>query len=248
MSRQHDRLLKAVSLVIGNKYPRPPMKKDQITGPFFNRINANYKLLFSVVVTICIFALLLFTSLHLLTSLMISWDAFNLVLIIISWITFFKTSSQQLSVLAGNQDETLPASFIIVLISLCFSFFGTIVLLMFRDSVLINKQLHTVVSLIGIALSWILLHTMFTLRYAHLYFILDDKDKAAGGIDFPNETNPDYIDFAYFSFTIGMTFQVSDVTTSSKRIRRFVLVHSLIAFVFNTLIVALTINTIASLK
>jgi uncharacterized membrane protein len=224
------------------------MQKDQIKGSFFSRISANYKLLFSVMVAICTFGLLSFSSLHLLTSLMISWDSFNLVLIIISWITFFKTSSQQLCVLASKQDETLPASFIIVLISLCFSFFGTIVLLMFRNSVLIDKQLHIIVSLIGVGLSWVLLHTMFTLRYAHLYFILDDKNKTAGGIDFPNETNPDYIDFAYFSFTIGMTFQVSDVTTSSKRIRQFVLVHGLIAFIFNTLIVALTINTIAGLN
>jgi uncharacterized membrane protein len=224
------------------------MKKDQIKGSFFSRISANYKLLFSVVVAICVFFLLSFSSLHLLTSLMISWSVFNLVLILISWITFFKTSSQQLSELASKQDETLPASFLIVLISLCFSFFGTIVLLLYRNSMLIDKELHTVVSLVGIALSWVLLHTMFTLRYAHLYFLLGEKNEPAGGLDFPKEANPDYIDFAYFSFTVGMTFQVSDVTTSSKRIRRFVLVHSLIAFVFNTLIVALTINTIAGLK
>jgi uncharacterized membrane protein len=224
------------------------MQKEQIKGSLFSRTSANYKLLFSVVAAVCIFILLSLSCLHLLTSLMISWDAFNLIMIIFSWITFFKTSSQQLSALASNQDETLPAGFIIVLISLCFSFFGTIVLLMYRNSVLIDRELHTVVSLVGVGLSWILLHTMFTLRYAHLYFILDEQGQPAGGIEFPKETNPDYIDFAYFSFTIGMTFQVSDVTTSSQRIRRFVLVHSLIAFVFNTLIVALTINTIASLK
>jgi uncharacterized membrane protein len=224
------------------------MQQDQKKSTLFSRTSANYKLLFSVVAAIGVFLLLSLSSLHLLTSLMISWDAFNLVLIIMSWITFLKTSSQQLSALASNQDETLPASFIIVLISLCFSFFGTIVLLMYRNSVLIDKELHTVVSLVGVGLSWVLLHTMFTLRYAHLYFILDEQDQPVGGIDFPKETNPDYIDFAYFSFTIGMTFQVSDATTSSQRIRRFVLMHSLIAFVFNTLIVALTINTIASLK
>lgn len=224
------------------------MQKDQIKSSLFSRTSANYKLLFSVILAVCIFILLSLSCLHLLTSLMISWDAFNLTMIIISWVTFFKTSSQQLSVLASNQDETLPAGFIIVLISLCFSFFGTIVLLMYRNSMLIDKELHTIVSLIGVGLSWILLHTMFTLRYAHLYFILDENNQPAGGLDFPKEANPDYIDFAYFSFTVGMTFQVSDVTTSSKTIRRFVLVHSLIAFVFNTLIVALTINTIASLK
>jgi len=68
-----------------------------------------------------------------------------------------------------------------------------------------------------------------------------------GGIDFPGITEPDYLDFAYFSFVIGMTFQVSDVVVKSKVIRRFVLFHSLISFVFNTIIVALTINGIAGL-
>ncbi len=224
------------------------MQKDQQSGSVFSRTSANYKLLFSVILSATIFTLLAFTSLHLLTSFMISWDSFNLIMIVSSWITFFKTSSKQLSALASNQDEALPASFIIVLISLCLSFFGTILLLMYRNSVLIDKELHTIVSLVGVGLSWILLHTLFTLRYAHLYFITDEKNQPGGGLDFPKETKPDYIDFAYFSFTIGMTFQVSDISVSSQRIRRFVLVHSLIAFVFNTLIVALTINTIANLK
>lgn len=66
-----------------------------------------------------------------------------------------------------------------------------------------------------------------------------------GGISFPSKEAPDYVDFAYFSFVIGMTFQVSDVQVESRLIRRFVLMHSLISFVFNTIIVALTINTIA---
>lgn len=69
-----------------------------------------------------------------------------------------------------------------------------------------------------------------------------------GGIDFPTNEAPDYLDFAYFSFVIGMTFQVSDITVSSRAIRRFVLMHGLISFIFNTIIVALTINTLAGLK
>ena len=177
---------------------------------------------------------------------MISWDCFNLIMIIICWMVFFTTSSDQLSTLASNQDETLPASFIIILVSVCFSLFGTLVLLMYRNSVLIDKDLHTMVSFIGVGLSWVLLHTIFTLRYAHLYFI--SGEEKPGGINFPDGTEPDYIDFAYFSFVIGMTFQVSDLTVASRQVRRFVLVHSVIAFVFNTLIVALTINTIATLK
>jgi uncharacterized membrane protein len=77
----------------------------------------------------------------------------------------------------------------------------------------------------------------------------------AGGLDFPNDSeqneysdNPDFLDFAYFAFVVGMTFQVSDVEVTSKRFRRFVLLHGLISFVYNTVIVALTINTLAGLR
>lgn len=224
------------------------MNKIPESFSLLSRTSATYKLLFCALLAAGVFWGLSIFQIHILTRLMISWDFFNLIMIFISWIVFFTTSSGQLSALAAKQDETLPASFVIVLICLCFSLFGTIVLLVYPDSSLINKELHTATSLTGIGLSWILLHTLFTLRYAHLYFITDENEKPAGGISFPSGTKPDYIDFAYFSFVIGMTFQVSDLTVESKRIRRFVLVHSLIAFVFNTLIVALTINTIATLK
>jgi len=90
----------------------------------------------------------------------------------------------------------------------------------------------------------------FHYRYAHLYHDHNKLNTGSniGGIDFPNKEKSDYIDFAYFYFVIGMTFQVSDVVVSSRVIRRFVLMHSFISFVFNTIIVALTINTIAGLK
>lgn len=225
------------------------MQKDQLTSSLISKTNATYKLLFSAALAIGLFFLLSVFNLHLLTRLMISWDFFNLTMIIICWIIFLTTTSKQLSSLAIRQDETLPAGFIIILISLFFSLFGTIFLLMYRNSGWIDKELHPFVSLAGVGLSWILLHTIFTLRYAHLYFIPDSNQQPLAGINFPDADNePDYLDFAYFSFVIGMTFQVSDVTINSKRIRRFVLVHSLIAFVFNTLIVALTINAIATIK
>jgi uncharacterized membrane protein len=73
-------------------------------------------------------------------------------------------------------------------------------------------------------------------------------EKHARGLQFPGEEAPDYWDFLYFSMTIGMTFQVSDVTISAKAIRRLVLVHALISFLFNTVIIALTINEMVSLK
>ncbi len=73
-------------------------------------------------------------------------------------------------------------------------------------------------------------------------------DTHQGGLDFPNDQLPDFLDFAYFSFVIGMTFQVSDVDISSKKVRKLALLHGFISFIYNTIIVALTINIIVGLK
>ena len=211
-----------------------------------NKINANYKLGLSVILAVSLFIVLLGCKVNLITSTMISLDFFNLIMILINWLTFFTTSSAELAVFASNQDETLPVGFILILIIVCFSLFGTVILLMNRHSSSLDAGLQMVMALGGVALSWVLLHTIFTLRYAHLFYIQDASGNALKGLDFGAEKNLDYIDFAYFSFVIGMTFQVSDIRITSKTMRRFVMVHSVIAFVFNTLIVALTINTIAN--
>ena len=94
----------------------------------------------------------------------------------------------------------------------------------------------------GVVCSWAVLHTVFTLRYAHAYF-----EAPAGGIDFGGNEVPDFIDFAYLSFTLGMTFQVSDNIITTRAMRRMVLGHCLFSFVFVTAIVATTINVVAGL-
>lgn len=97
--------------------------------------------------------------------------------------------------------------------------------------------------LLSVALSWLLLHTLFTLRYARLYYGGD----AAGGIDFNQKAAPQYSDFAYFSFTVGMTFQVSDASVTDRVVRATVLRHALLSFVFGSVILAATVNLIAGL-
>ena len=93
-----------------------------------------------------------------------------------------------------------------------------------------------------IFLSWAFIHTMFALHYAH-----ESYDRTAGGMAFPgDDREPDYWDFVYFSFVIGMTSQVSDVGVTSKEIRRTVTAHGVVAFVFNVALLALTINLAAS--
>ncbi len=206
--------------------------------------------MFCLVISLCFFIILFLFKLELITCIMFGWDFFCLITILLSWIIFFTTSRDSLHLLAKNQDENLPVIFTMILVTVCFSLFGILVVLFYNDLNFINKELRSIVSLLGVGFSWLLLHTIFTTRYAHLYYErMDEKSDAnPGGLCFPDEKEPDYIDFAYFSFVIGMTFQVSDVSITSRRLRRFVLMHALISFVFNTIIVALTINILASLK
>jgi uncharacterized membrane protein len=95
---------------------------------------------------------------------------------------------------------------------------------------------------LSVALSWALVHTLFTLRYARSYYA-----RPVGGIDFNEDDPPTYLDFAYLALTIGMTFQVSDTNLVTKRIRRIALPHALLSYVFGAVIIALVINVVSSL-
>jgi uncharacterized membrane protein len=93
-----------------------------------------------------------------------------------------------------------------------------------------------------ILLSWAFIHTMFALHYAHEFY----DEEAGGGMTFPGgDGDPDYWDFAYFAFVIGMTSQVSDVSVTSKRIRRTVAAHGIVSFLFNAALLALSVNIAA---
>ena len=96
-----------------------------------------------------------------------------------------------------------------------------------------------------VALSWTFTHTVFTLHYANVYYRQDDD--GPGGLDFPGDREPDYRDFLYYSFVIGCAAQTGDVATTSVAMRYLSLVHGIVAFTFNTAILALTINVGASL-
>ena len=110
--------------------------------------------------------------------------------------------------------------------------------------------LHVILSVMTIVGSWLLVHIVFALHYAHIYYHIPrerDGNEESGGLDFPEDCKPDYWDFLYFSFVIGMTSQVSDVQTISLRMRSLALIHGIIYFFFNTSILAMSIKIIASL-
>ena len=223
--------------------------KRQTKGVLQN-ISGIKKLIFSISLSVVAYIILLLLKVDVQSRIILGWDTFCLSLIVISWILFFTTTNNELCAVVEKQDDGLKVIFMIVLVAVCFSLFGTLLLLNSKGESTFNKVFHTIVSLSPVLLSWLLLHTTFAIRYAHLYHDHNKLNTGSnvGGLDFPTKEEPDYLDFAYFSFVIGMTFQVSDVQVNSPVIKRFVLLHSLISFVFNTIIVALTINTIAGLK
>ncbi|GAA5117538.1 hypothetical protein GCM10023212_06480 [Luteolibacter yonseiensis] len=109
---------------------------------------------------------------------------------------------------------------------------------------------HVALASLTIVSSWCLVHTMLALHYTHVFYCPcegSSPDDAGVGLQFPEEEYPDYLDFAYFSFVIGMTFQVSDVQVTSRGMRRIVLLHGLLSFAFNTIILAFSINLAATL-
>jgi len=109
-----------------------------------------------------------------------------------------------------------------------------------------QRVLHMALAMVALALSWLFIQTIFAFRYAHRYYQEEKRDEPDGpGLVFPNQANPDYFDFLYHSFVIGMTSQVPDVQVSSREMRRLTLGHGILSFAFNVLIVALTINVLA---
>ena len=183
-----------------------------------------------------------------LTHLMIGWDTFSLCMLIFTWITFKITTPAEIRRQASLQDSSRLVIFIIVLISTMASFFAVLILLTTKN--IAHDTLDFTIAICGMLFSWLLVHTIFAMRYAHIYYG-DQESKPnihAGGLEFPKDDKPGYIDFAYFSFVLGMTFQVSDVEISSKNLRKLALLHGILSFGFNTVIVALTINVVAGLR
>jgi uncharacterized membrane protein len=106
----------------------------------------------------------------------------------------------------------------------------------------LSRGLLVGLSVVSIILAWSVVHTVYSLRYAKLYY-----DGTPGGVEFNTEEAPCYVDFAYLALTIGMTFQVSDTNLKTTTIRRTALRHALLSYAFGTLIIATTINLIAGL-
>ncbi|MFP5041027.1 DUF1345 domain-containing protein [Parasediminibacterium sp. JCM 36343] len=190
------------------------------------------------------------THLNVLLKTIALWDVFAATMLATSWFVIFVRTPAQIRVLASDEDGSLLYVFSLIVFASFASIFTVLLLMVSKDVSGAPKAVYLPVAVAGMMLSWIMVHTTFTYHYARLYYSDDENDEKihAGGLCFPHEDCPDYVDFAYYAFVIGMTFQVSDVETRTRKFRRITLAHSLLSFALNTFVVALTINLIASLK
>jgi uncharacterized membrane protein len=174
------------------------------------------------------------------------WDAAALTFLMSVWPIIIRAEGSHVEQLATREDETRGSATVLLLAASVASLLGVGVVLNLAGQASGPLQvLFIAVAMLTVVLSWTVVNTVYTLRYAHLYF-----RPPAEGIDFTDpaaQKRPDYREFAYVAFTIGMTYQVSDTAVRDPRIRRTVLSHALLSYVFGVVIVAGAINLIAGL-
>jgi uncharacterized membrane protein len=174
---------------------------------------------------------------------LVSWDTFGLVLLALSWNGISSADAKATRERAGSEDPGRTLVYVIVVLTSSASLLGATLLVRDPHALPLGlKGAAAALCLVTVALAWTMTHIAFTFRYAHLYYREDSE--GVGGIDFPGGLPPMYFDFAYFAFTIGMCFQVSDVCVTSPQIRRAVLLHAVISFAYNSTILAFVLSLV----
>lgn len=190
-------------------------------------------------------------SLHLPTRILCAWNSGIDFFLTITWWKMIKANPEKIRRYAEGEYEGHLAIFILVIAAACASVLAIGFLLNDKKGLsTILLTLHVILSIMTIVGSWLLVHTMFAVQYAHSYYKYinhSNSEEITKGLDFPHNDYPDYWEFLYYSFVVGMTSQVSDVQTTSPGMRRLTLLHGILSFFFNTSILAMSINIIASL-
>jgi uncharacterized membrane protein len=175
------------------------------------------------------------------TRLIVAWDVFAALYLVLAMITMLRCNTGHIRREAVMQDD---GRFLLLLLT-ALGAFASLAAIVFELGASKGNPVGLIFAIVTIALSWTTVHTAFALHYAHDFY----RHKKPGGLQFPSgdgTTEADYWDFVYFSFVIGMTAQVSDVGITDKIIRRTATVHGIISFVFNTALIALMVNIAGS--
>ena len=180
------------------------------------------------------------------TAVLLSWDAFVLCYLVMGWIVIALTDETQTRERAQRYDPGGYVIFLMVVFAASASFIAIGFMVgEIRELPFWGRVERLTLSVTALFLSWLLIHTLFAFHYARLYYYLP-KGKAShhAGLKFPDDDEPDYLDFAYYSFVVGMTSQVSDVAVLSRPMRRLTLIHGVLSFIYNIAILAMSINII----
>jgi uncharacterized membrane protein len=176
-------------------------------------------------------------------GLLVGWETAAVVYMIWAWTVMLPLDARATSDLAGREDPGRTAMDVILLAASVTSLAPVaIVIAAGTPHGAVDAKTAAAVAVTSIVLSWALVHTVFTARYARLYYA-----NPVGGISFNADDPPCYGDFAYLAFTIGMTYQVSDTNLQNRTIRRTALRHGLLSYLFGAVIIAATINLLSGL-
>ncbi|MHB1249044.1 MAG: DUF1345 domain-containing protein [Polaromonas sp.] len=177
---------------------------------------------------------------------LLGWCVGIAVYLLLAWWLCARFDSKRTRARAQAQDEPGRVLFLLMLLATLASV-AAIVILMQQSHNLsgTERALHIALSMVALAASWLFIQTVFAFHYAHRYYQEEKRKESDGpGLQFPGGLDPDYFDFLYYAHVVGMTSQVSDVQVTSRAMRRLTLVHSVLSFGFNILILALSINVV----
>lgn len=182
------------------------------------------------------------------SRLLVAWCAFGIVYLLQGVMLMLTAEDASIEQRARHEDEGAAAILLLVVLAAGASV-GAVVMELAGEAGGRPDLFSAVLAGASIATAWLLIHTAFALHYAHRYYIVAHGRHNAHGapLDFPGRQTPVYVDFLYFSFTIGATSQTSDVCVTNTRMRALVLAHGMVSFLFNTTLLALTVNIGASL-
>ena len=178
---------------------------------------------------------------------LLAWSVGVTVYLALAWWLCERFDAERTRERAQAQDEPSVVLFLLMLLA-TLACVAAIVVMMQQGRGLsgAERTLHIAVSVVALIASWLFIQTIFAFRYAHRYYQEEMLNEPDGpGLKFPGGLDPDYFDFLYYAHVVGMTSQVSDVQVTSREMRRLTLVHSVLSFGFNMLVLALSINVVA---
>jgi len=227
---------------------KAPAKQESIGAALARRARAQIRFLIALAVGVAVALLAPFDER--IPRVLAGWNAGGWLYLVLVAIKMWRAEIDGIKREASIERESRIVVLVVVTFGSVFTMLALFAQLMaLKSEHGLDRTLSVGLSVSTIFLSWLLIHTVFALYYAH-EFHSEAKGRSrgqGGGLSFPDDSTPDYLDFLYFSFVVGTTAQTSDVVVCSRAMRRVVMLHGILSFFFNTAVIALAVNIAAQL-